>query len=300
MLNILRRIASTVLLISPTGLFSISGAPNWQSAVDKATHHEPDARIIVIDVSSGHMLGAYHLEDAARSLVAPGSTLKPLILYSLLKSRNWNAERRIACRGELVIAGHALRCSHPRSAPFDAREALAWSCNAYFASIGRMLRPGELGGMLSATGILSATGLAPTEARAEFHEPHTPIETQLTVLGIEGVRVTPLELAAAYRWLANDLSAHTKSLAAATVREGLADSASFGMASAAGLGAVSVAGKTGTAEGVNSHKSHGWFAGMTPVSKPQAVIVVYLPTGRGSDAARLAGLILADSPLRQR
>ncbi|HEV2447125.1 MAG TPA: penicillin-binding transpeptidase domain-containing protein, partial [Candidatus Sulfopaludibacter sp.] len=65
----------------------------------------------------------------------------------------------------------------------------------------------------------------------------------------------------------------------------------------ASQGAVSVAGKTGTAENPGSHGTHGWFAGFAPARDPRVVIVVYVPSGRGADAANVAGLILADARL---
>ena len=111
--------------------------------------------------------------------------------------------------------------------------------------------------------------------------------------------MTPLELAAAYRWLALELAAHPGSDAALVVREGLEDSASFGMAGQASLGGVAAMGKTGTAEGEESSRTHGWFVGLAPAEKPRFVIVVYLPAGRGADAAHVAGEILANAPLER-
>jgi len=58
-------------------------------------------------------------------------------------------------------------------------------------------------------------------------------------------------------------------------------------------------GKTGTAEGVQSSGTHGWFVGLASAEKPKVVIVVYLPAGRGADAAHLAGEILANAPLER-
>jgi cell division protein FtsI/penicillin-binding protein 2 len=185
--------------------------------------------------------------------------------------------------------------------PFDAREALAWSCNSYFAQMARTLEPGDLDKLLRPTGLLGVTGLAGNgvlgEAAAEFRDPATPEAEQLALLGVEGVRVTPLELAAAYRWLGLVLAAHPDSRAAKVVRAGIEDSASFGMARQASLGGVLVAGKTGTAEGTASSQAHGWFAGIAPARKPLVVVVVYLPAGRGTDAARVAAELLAHSPL---
>jgi hypothetical protein len=167
--------------------------------------------------------------------------------------------------------------------------------------VARTLEPGELGRLLHPTGLLNVTGLAgkseAAEVTAEFREPTNPEAAQLALLGVEGIRVTPLELAIAYRWLALELAAHPESRATQVVRAGIEDSASFGMARQAGLGGVAIAGKTGTAEGAASNQSHGWFAGVAPVDNPQVVVVVYLPTGRGADAAHVAAELLSHSPL---
>jgi len=252
---------------------------------------------LVLDIETGRVLAARRLNEAARTMAAPGSTLKPLVLYSLVTEGRWNPERRVACTRELTLAGHRLACTHPPAPPFDAREALAWSCNSYFAEVARTLQPGELGHMLRTTGLLGVTGLAPGEAVAEFREPTGSDAAQLALLGVEGVRVTPLELTAAYRWLALEMAAHPDSLAAQVVSDGLQDSAGFGMARQASQGGVSVAGKTGTAEGTSPSQTHGWFLGIAPAQNPKAVIAVYLPAGRGADAARVAAVLLAHAPL---
>jgi peptidoglycan glycosyltransferase len=274
-------------------------AQAWQNAVDQAAVKAPEARIVVLDVATGRLLAIHRSDEAARTLAAPGSTLKPLVLYGLIDAGRWKPSQRVACDRRLVVAGRRLACSHPAAPPFDAREALTWSCNSYFAEVARILKPGELGQLLRPTGLLGVTGLVRNEAIAEFREPQSTTDNQLEVLGTEGVRVTPLELAVAYRWLAQQMAAHPDSTATRTVRAGMEDSAEFGMAGQASLGGVPVAGKTGTAEGATSSRTHGWFVGLAPVSNPRVVLVVYSPSGRGADAARIAGELLAHSPLRQ-
>jgi cell division protein FtsI/penicillin-binding protein 2 len=270
---------------------------DWQAAAKRVAQNAPDARILVVDIASNKLLASRHLAEAARTLAAPGSTLKPLVLYQLIRASRWNAERSIACDRSLAIAGHRLACSHPPSPPFDAQEALAWSCNTYFAQVARTLAPDDLGRMLRPTGLLGITGLAAqndtTEAAADFREPANAEGIQLALLGVDGVRVTPFELAEAYRWLALEIATQPDSTATRVVSAGLADSASFGMASAAGVRGGSVAGKTGTAESGATAQTHGWFAGLIPAENPRFVVVVYLPSGRGADAARVAADLLA-------
>ena len=285
--------ATLAIFCSPCGA---SNASAWQQAVQRATRNAPEARIVVLDVDTGRLLAEHRLGEAAHTLAAPGSTLKPLVLYSLVAADRWDPHQRIACNRRLSVAGHSLACPHPPAPPFNAREALAWSCNSYFAAVARTLAPGELAGILRPTGLLDVTGLAANEALAEFRAPSTVDDEQLTLLGVEGIRVSPLELAEAYRWLALRMAAHPSSPATQVVRDGLMDSASFGMAGEASLGGLSVAGKTGTAEGAVSPRTHGWFAGLAPATHPQVVIVVFEPAGRGADAAHLAGEILAHAP----
>jgi cell division protein FtsI/penicillin-binding protein 2 len=303
---LLRHTALVFLSRSAVSLFALLFcaltlcAQSWQSAVHAASRTAPGARILVLDIASNRILASHHLDQAARTLAAPGSTLKPLVLYQLLARHRWNPEQRIACDGKLAIAGHSLACSHPAAPPFDARQALAWSCNSYFAQVARTLRPGELDLLLRPTGLLGPTRLTPHEAMAEFRSPQSPDEIQLAVLGVEGIRVTPFELAEAYRWLAVRFADSPDSVATRIVHSGLIDSSSFGMAGQSHIGGVPVAGKTGTAEGVATQRTHGWFAGLAPADRPQAVIVVYVPSGRGADAAHLAGMLLGHSPLEGR
>lgn len=272
----------------------------WQTAVGQAAHSAPQARIVVLDVATNRIIAAHNLADAARTLAAPGSTLKPLVLYQLLSAGRWNSDTRVSCSRDLVVANHRLACSHPAAPPFDAREALTWSCNSYFAAVARSLKPGELGALLRPTGLLAPTPLATPETTADFREPRTLEDQQLAVLGVTGIRVSPLSLAAAYRWLALETSAHPDSVAARTVAAGLRDSATFGIAGEANAGEGTIAGKTGTAEGTATSRTHGWFVGLAPAQHPRVVISIYLPAGRGADAASVAGILLAHAPLELR
>lgn len=269
----------------------------WSWSVARTAISAPDARILVIDIASGRLIASTHLSDAARTLAAPGSTLKPLVLYSLIAAGRWNPDRRVACTRKLRIAGRALNCSHPPAGPMDARLALTWSCNTYFAGVADSFAPSELRSLLAPTGLLSQTGLAPNEAPAVFRDSQSPDAARLAVLGVDGILVTPLDLAFAYRWLALQLAAHSGSKAAQVVSAGLADSASFGMAGAASLGGVPIAGKTGTASPAAGTQTHGWFVGLAPSDHPSVVIAVYVPAGHGADAARVAADLLARSPL---
>jgi cell division protein FtsI/penicillin-binding protein 2 len=181
----------------------------------------------------------------------------------------------------------------------DAEQALTWSCNSYFAELAGTLTPEELRRALSVRGLFAATGLTAVEAVADFRQPRSREQNQLAALGVEGIRVTLLELAEAYRSLAIELAAQPESTAARIVSAGLADSASFGMAGIASSGGVPVSGKTGTASAEGGSATHGWFVGLAPAQSPRIVVAVYLPAGHGLDAARVAANLLAHSPMRE-
>jgi peptidoglycan glycosyltransferase len=271
----------------------------WQKAVSAPDVERLQARVVILDVASGKLLAATRLSEAARTLATPGSTLKPLILFYAIESGRWSPARRVACSRTLHLGAHPMNCSHPPSDPMNAQEALTWSCNTYFATLAGQLQPAELEQALASRGLLAATGLVAIENVAQFRLPHTPDETRLAALGVEGVRVTLLELASAYRRLELEME-RTPSEAARVVEAGLRDSASFGMAGAAALGGVPVAGKTGTAEAAQGTPTHGWFVGLAPASRPRVVVAVYVPVGHGADAAAVAAAVLASSPLRSR
>jgi len=276
-----------------------SAKEGWQRAVSRATEPISDVRVLVLEIDSGRVLASRHLAEASQTLDTPGSTLKPLILYFALASGEWSAERRVACTRRMHLGNHQLNCSHPAADPMDAVKALTWSCNSYFAELAGTLTPEALRRALSERGLLAFTGLAAQENPAAFRLPRTREQIQLAALGVEGIRVTLAELAEAYRSLEIELKAHREERAAQAVQEGLSDSASFGMAGQASLGGVRVTGKTGTASPESGGASHGWFVGFAPADAPRVVVAVYVPRGRGSDAAGVAARVLALSPLRQ-
>ena len=113
-------------------------------------------------------------------------------------------------------------------------------------------------------------------------------ERQLLAIGVEGITITPLELAAAYLELAR--IDPTKAIASQkTVLAGLRGSTDYGLGQNAKPERLTVAGKTGTASDPGTSYTHAWFAGFAPAEKPEIVVVVFVNQGRGSvEAAQLA------------
>jgi len=244
---------------------------------------------VVLEVHTGRILGAYHLDVAARRLAHPGSSIKPFTLLALLQAGKLDAHTALMCKRALSIGNHTLDCSHPDTGePLDPVTALAYSCNSYFTSVATRLTPVQLHNTLMKAGFGSVTGQALGEASGTVAVAETPEELQLQAIGEWGIHVTPLELLRGYRNLAL-LSGSRREANLAPLFEGLQASVSYGMAHMAQPEApMKVAGKTGTAAAEKGPWTHGWFAGYAPAENPQIALVVFLEKGHGSDAATIA------------
>ena len=261
-------LVASALLVSPLALTAQTTA---QAALSSALRGTPAAGV-VLDVKNGRQLAAV---NATSERHAPGSILKPLFLAAALEQREVLPETTVFCRRNLHISDGSrewnLACTHPQSdVVFAAKEALAYSCNRYFAELADRIPPAQ------ASAILKHYGLGETPA------PQSREQKELLVLGVAGVAVSPAQMAVAYRKLALELDQ------APAVREGLRDSVSYGMAHNAAVAGMEIAGKTGTAGDTPQGRSHGWFAGSGYLGKEEVVMVIYLPGGNGGDAAGLA------------
>lgn len=249
-----------------------TGPSGFQHAVDRALV-ATEASAVVLDVSTGRVLAGFNLNAAAPR--APGSALKPFVAAIALRAEAVTDHTTVECHGTLRIDGHNLACSHPRSMTiFDLHQAIAYSCNSWFAQLAEHLTPAQL------TSGLRSYQLNPiTPASA-------PEQRQLLALGVEGIRVTPLQLAQAYRTLAQQLNEPSLS----SVQSGMLDSVRYGMAHNAAVDGLMLAGKTGTVANASSTGTSGWFAGIvfSPTQQPNAVIVIAVPRGTGANAADLA------------
>ena len=123
----------------------------------------------IIDLGDGRVLEAARA-DRLESPVQPGSFMKIPALIAALTSGTISPDTRIACEGETTIDGRVIRCSHPRVRhALRPSEALALSCNVYFATLAQRLPRARLDGVLTALGLpatpsrvpmpLAATGL---------------------------------------------------------------------------------------------------------------------------------------------
>jgi len=245
-----------------------------QAALSSALRATP-AVGVVVDLKTGRLLAT--VKDAGQAAV-PGSILKPLFLAAALEQREVLPQTTVFCRRNLRIVDgvhdYNLPCTHPQSeVAFSAQDALAYSCNQYFAALADRIPAPRLAAILQRYGLPRPPS------------PLTREQKQLLVLGVKGIAVSPVQMAAAYRKLFLELDKAQGN----AVSQGLKDSVRFGMAHNAAVPGQEVAGKTGTTT------SGGWFAGRAPLGREHVIVVIYLPGGNGADAARLAQHLLVSA-----
>lgn len=259
-----RRLRPLIVVGFAVALVGEGFAESAQEALTKALHGT-QASAVVLDLKTGLQLAV--VGEPRRG--TPGSTVKPLLLEYALEHGIVTTQTQVFCRRDLHIGRRALPCTHPaKENVFTAETALAESCNTYFAELGRRFSAQQLERVLRQTRLPHGS-----------LEGATPEERELTVLGLQGVMASPLEMAQAYRQLAATLPAD------GPVAHGLAASVSYGMADAAAVQGMTILGKTGTASNPHESWTHGWFAGVLP---GRLVVVVLVPKGDGGTAARLA------------
>lgn len=286
----------SLLCVLPAGTLCTESAEEQgklQKAADRAMEGRAGA-VVVAGVEGGEILAAHGIDVAAGRLARPGSAVKPFVLMALLESGKLDASQKLLCRRILRIGGVKMDCTHPAAiVELDAAEAIAYSCNSYFAEAATRLTGTELAQALRRGGFDSPSGFAKEEASGRVETPHEREMLQLEALGDRGIEITPLELLAAYRKLALERR-NGAAAADSPVFTGLEGSVTYGMAHAAYVEGVKIAGKTGTAASRENARPHGFFAGFAPADKPEIVLVVYLEQGRGADAAMVAQRVFAE------
>ena len=275
--------ASLVLLrVQPQKL--PEAKPRLQAAAESALGQREGA-IVVLDAKTGEVRAIVNPEVAFGNALPPGSTIKPFIASAALQTGVITHDTRIRCRQKSKREDVVDSCSHPPNlAPFTPAEALAHSCNYYFASVGERLDEERV------SSLLTEFGLGQMLARGRW-QPESAVG--------EGsfLQVTPIQLARGYANLFNGRVQINEQHRAILV-EGMRGAVAFGTAKKAELDSLPafVIGKTGTSTPLQGFRPQGWFVGVVfgTNKKPELVVVVYLKNFHGSDAAEVARLIFEE------
>lgn len=269
-----------------------------------------EGAIVVLDAQTGHVRAVVNPQFAFGNAFPPGSVIKPFMTLAALRSGVITPKTRLRCRGKYKREDVVDACSHPAQlAPFNPAEALAYSCNYYFATVGERLKEDRVAGILSDFGFGQKTGIdidaeAPGVLARGRWKPESAVG--------EGafLQVTPIQLATAYAALFNG----GKLLKPATdpretvlrsqlnvddsersvLLEGMRGAVTFGTAEKADLDSlpVYVVGKTGTSTQLQGFRTQGWFVGLAlngnATDQAQLTVVVYLKNAHGAEAAEVA------------
>lgn len=248
---------------------------------------------------------------------APGSVWKIVTALAGLEERVITEHTTFNCDGVYPTPTKDFRC-HKLSGhgTEDLRHALADSCDDYFYQLGvglgvdRISKWGENYGFGHPSGIDlpgEVTGLVPTSTwkRENRGEKWYMGDTIPYAIGQGYVETTPLQMARAYAFLANDGFLVTPHLNAESrpepvrpelipkpehlqvIREGLRLVVTGGTARGVSFSDMDIAGKTGTADHTTGKRPHTWFASFAPYDEPKVVVVVMLESvgGKGGDQA---------------
>lgn len=275
-------------------------SPDLQ-AIAASALGDREGAIVIIDPQTGRIRAAVNPELAFQRAFPPGSTVKPFNALTALRAGLIDENSRMRCREKYQHDDKTEVCSHPRDLPpLNPAEAIAYSCNYYFAKTGERISAPQFARTLEKFGFDRLTR-AKWEANSAIGEG-------------DFVQVTPMQLLLAYTALFNGGKLFSPSSEAtqiaisdaerAILLEGMRGVVKFGTAEKANLDSLPtyVIGKTGTATPLHGFRSQGWFVGLAfaPNKPPdpenlQLAVVVYLKNGHGSDAAQVAAPLFKTS-----
>lgn len=260
------------------------------------------------------------LDRAAQGAYPPGSVFKLVTAAGALTADPATVRKVVDCRGGLTVDGFYLK-DNAVHGNVDFQQAMAVSCNTYFATLGLTLgrekfyqtalafgmtrNPWDNGpqgipeiayrpGTLTDPGQMSRPQLA-SSAIGQGHVLVNPLQMALITAAIanQGVIMRPHLLsevrtpggAVILRYQPRPWLTPVTPQVAQTIKNAMLSVVGSGTGRAAAIPGVAVAGKTGTAENP-AGPPHAWFVGFAPADHPRVVVAVILENaGYGGDVA---------------
>src|SRR5262245_52924538 len=158
---------------------------------------EREGAVIVIDPQNGRLRAVVNPRLAFEQTFPPGSAIKPFTALAALRAGLIDREFRHRCQKRYASDDFEIVCSHPVSnSPFSLSQALAYSCNDFFAHVGERLSLGAFNSTLVAFGFGEKTGVNANESSGELPQGEWSARDALG----EGdhLLVTPVQLITAY------------------------------------------------------------------------------------------------------
>ena len=284
-----------------------------------------DGVVLVMDARTGRVRAAVNQRAAFEEATPPGSVVKPFTMLTALRAGSLDETTRVTCRRRYKQDDFKINCAHPRyESAFGPAQALANSCNYFFAQAARAIDPEAYTRTLSSFGFGARTG-GGSERESSGQLPRVRAGVPEMLGESVEIRVTPAQLLTAYAALLNGgrllvpRRAHAEDFEPAErarvevepahralILEGMRGAVAYGTASRAGLATLPlyVFGKTGTSTPLDDWHAQGWFVGFaagesdqdvtvspSDAAPPDAVrlaVLVYLKRSRGAEAAGLA------------
>src|SRR6266567_3246304 len=123
-------------------IHALSTYPRPEGTALTETLRNTSAIAAILHQQSGKILAIRGDVELANT---PGSILKPLLLFGALQQNLVAPTTTVFCRRDLRIGNRSCPCTHPQSnVSFTAQEALAYSCNTWFASLALRFTPPHL------------------------------------------------------------------------------------------------------------------------------------------------------------
>jgi stage II sporulation protein D len=254
-----------------------------------------DGTIIVMDAQTGRVRAIVNPKLAYAQALMPGSALKPFTALAALRAKLIDESSRTACPGRFTGLNFSLPCVHANHLPpFSPSQAIAYSCNYYFAAAGQRLGRDRLVATLREFDFGQTTGISDEElsgvvrpceignARVRTVADESDCLERSAVGESNHIQVTPIQLLTAYAALLNGGHLFKPQMTAANnfhpversnisiasqhrtiIVDGMRGAISYGTARAAKLDSLplTIIGKTGTAMPATGFRNNGWFVG---------------------------------------
>lgn len=260
-----------------------------------------DGTIIVMDAQTGRVRALVNPKAAYVQAQMPGSAMKPFTALTALRLGLIDEGSRSVCPGRFTGLSFSLPCTHAdHLPPFSPAQAIAYSCNYYFATLGQRLGREKLVATAREFGFGQPTGISGDEiagllrpcetgstARVRVSESNhvsepADCEAREAIGESDLIQVTPIQLLTAYTALVNGGHLFRPEVGSAenfsskerpqidiaaqhrsVIVQGMAGAVRYGTARTAKLDALAltILGKTGTAMPAKGFRTNGWFIG---------------------------------------
>ncbi len=277
--------------------------------------------VIIMDPQTGRVRAVVNQTLAYEQNFRPGSTIKPFTTLTALRTGLINEESHTLCHEKYFHEDFHTTCSHPRDLPpFNPTEAIAYSCNYFFGTVGERLAEPNFTSTLSEFGFGRKTGVNAEESQGKLLR--VAWHSQNAIGEGDNIQATPLQVLNAYSALVNGGHLFTPRAAPDSgfvpevranitiedehrtlILKGMRGVVRYGTAETAHLHTlpVYIFGKTGTATEIDGFRTQGWFVGfasrlregagevaeMAP-NRVELAVLVFLSRAHGFDAAEVA------------